>query len=159
MKNLWTPEEDTQNIQPDNPKPVKPDRPIESYRSEAKRYKPCAHIVLFGSDTESWGLAIDSKNNIFIKRPEEGEIVGTWTRSPIDNRIRLSLETSLEALTDMSVLRMMEHVKMRTEDVEHAKSSIVYNRRNKGSRSRQYTIPEQPKPDPRINQLRNLLKG
>lgn len=65
---------------------------------------PRARVVLVGSEAkeEDWGMVEDTLGNL-LWVPGKGEVVGTWTRSAVDNRIHVSLLTHISALEDRSV--------------------------------------------------------
>lgn len=77
-----------------------PERPSAPPKPE---YKVKAYLVLVDSDKfNDWGIIEDTLNNLNWQ-PGTGEVVGTWSRTPLDNRIHVSLGTALNALQDRSI--------------------------------------------------------
>ena len=56
-----------------------------------------------GSNEDDWGIVEDTLSNL-LWQPGQGEIVGTWTRSKLDECIHVSLLTSISALEDRSII-------------------------------------------------------
>lgn len=75
--------------------PTKP--PLSPYGSVVKTY-----LALVDSDIANWGIVEDTLNDL-LWEPGKGELVGSWSKAPYDNRIHLSLCTSIAALQDRSI--------------------------------------------------------
>lgn len=106
-------------------------------------YQVKAHIVLEDSSEESWGLARDTEGS-FDRKKGEGPVVGTWSKSPVDNCYHVFLETPITALVDKATQRHVELARMRRERVTKPNRAIV-------------TVPA---PDTRtFDELRRRLKG
>ena len=75
-------------------------------------YKTKVYIVIEDSDTEDYGLVKDTLSDINWVSGQ-GETIGTWTRSPMDHLIHISLLPSMEALYDKSVKLWTEMVERR----------------------------------------------
>lgn len=82
-----------------------------SGNEEKPEYKPKAHLVLEGSNTEEWGVVKDCHGNVNYV-PEDAELVGTWNKYS-NGVIWVSLETSLQALQNKATLLMAEMAKAR----------------------------------------------
>ncbi len=60
-------------------------------------------LVLVDSEfANDWGIVEDTQGDL-LWTPGKGEIVGTWTHSKLDNRIHISLLSSINALEDKSI--------------------------------------------------------
>jgi len=91
-------------------------------------FKVKAYLVLVDSDGQDWGIIEDTLNNINWQ-PGEGEVVGTWSVSKLDNRIHISLATSLSALQDRSIQTFAHYAEERRLKKEGAKKTA---RKKKG---------------------------
>lgn len=93
----------------------------ETERDEQKlEYQVKAHVVLEDSDKETWGLAKFIESSF---SGELGEVVGTWTKSPVDNCYHVFLETPIMALVDKATQHHADLVKKRHEGVGQAAPS------------------------------------
>ncbi len=79
-----------------------------------QEYKVKAYLVLVDSDGKDWGVVEDTLNDLNWQ-PGGGEIVGTWSRTPYDNRIHVSLGTALSALQDRSVQTFAKYAEERKQ--------------------------------------------
>lgn len=74
-------------------------------------YETKAHVVLEDSKKETWGIAK------FIEGPfhdtDRGVVVGTWSKSPVDNNYHIFLESPIRALQDKATQHHLELVKKR----------------------------------------------
>lgn len=77
-------------------------------------YQVKSHLVLEDSDKETWGLVRFIGNSVFFE-PGQGEVVGTWSRPPIDDHYHVFLETPITALVDKATQLHVELVKKRRE--------------------------------------------
>lgn len=111
-ENTWaTEEEDTTK----DTVPITTDDSIRKHAGENVRvlsYGVRAQVVLEESDRETWGMAKWIESSFSDK---EGEIVGTWSKSPTDNCYHVFLGTPLEALSDKATQAHLELVKKRQE--------------------------------------------
>ena len=71
-------------------------------------YQTKAYLVLLNSDHDDWGVIEDTLNNLMWE-PGKGEIVGTWSRPRFDNRIHISLCTSISALQDRAIQTFLHY--------------------------------------------------
>lgn len=79
-------------------------------------YKIKAHVALEDSDIHTWGVTKDIEGS-YTWKPGEGQIVGTWSRSPSDGLIHVFLEEPISALVDkatQSFARLAETRKTET---------------------------------------------
>lgn len=77
-------------------------------------YQVTCHVVLEDSDTQTWGMARNTEGDL-LRQPGEGELVGRWSRSPVDGLIHVFLETPIMALVDKATQRFAEYAEMRRE--------------------------------------------
>lgn len=61
-----------------------------------------AFLALIDSEHGNWGVVEDTLGDM-LWVPGKGEIVGTWTRSKVDNLLHISLTTAIVALVDRSI--------------------------------------------------------
>ncbi len=108
-------------------------------------YQVKAYLVLEDSDKFTWGAVRDTEGNLDRKKGE-GELVGNWSKSPIDGCYHISLETSIMALVDKATQRFADLAMKRREGVEPA-------------RAPKHGAPEQEAPSPAFDELRKGLKG
>jgi len=71
-------------------------------KPEQQREHPRAWLVLVDSEDTDWGMVEDTLGDM-LWQPGKGDIVGTWTRSKVDNRIHISLLSSVNALESRSI--------------------------------------------------------
>ncbi len=90
-------------------------------RPATLEYQVKAHIALEDSDSQVWGILKDLEGS-YSWKPGEGQIVGTWSRSPQDNLIHVFLETSIQSLVDKSTLRFAEYAEKRRTEVSTPKT-------------------------------------
>lgn len=141
---LWddlTPDEKASIIDPEK-RPVRLD------------YQTKAHIVLEDSDKENWGMVKYLGPGYYTLKTVEGELVGNWSRSPVDGLIHVFLETPLQALIDKATQQFAEYAEMRK-----GKQQTV-----SAPRAGKARIPKVQTPTPgpseeqlKINSLRKLL--
>lgn len=87
-------------------------------------YQVKASLVLEDSDKETWGLVRDTEGK-FDREKDEGPIVGTWSKSPVDNCYHIFLETPITALVDKATLRTAELVKKRREGAPKPSRAVI----------------------------------
>ena len=81
-------------------------------RPAKQEYQVKSHVALEDSDGESWGIARDTEND-YSWKTGEGQIVGTWSRSPSDSLIHVFLETPIQALVDKATQHFAEYAEAR----------------------------------------------
>ena len=119
-------------------------------------YQIKAHVALEDSDKQSWGVSRDT-GGVITWKLGEGEIIGTWSRSPTDGLIHVFLESSIAALVDKSVQAFAEYAEKRRAEMEAPKAA-------KAKTPRAPKAPKvKPEPEPseamvKIGQLRDLFK-
>ncbi len=137
MVSSWETEADVDEQSPDEQRP------------ELPAYQIKAHVALEDSDTHAWGILRDTEGS-FAWKTGVGEIVGTWSRSPVDGLIHVFLETAIQGLVDKATLRFAEYAERRR--TETSKSKVPRTR----------TPKEQLPPEPdegllKIDRLRKML--
>ena len=142
MTTHWEPE-------PDDDEQASGEKSPDELRPELPAYQIKAHVALEDSDTHSWGIVKDTEGS-FAWKPGDGQIVGTWSRSPNDGLIHVFLETAIQGLVDKATLRFAEYAENRRTEVSKPKAS------------RTRTPKEQPSPEPneelvKIDSLRKLF--
>ena len=87
----------------------------------------------------------------YALKPAEGELVGNWTRSPVDGLIHVFLETPLQALADKAVQGFAKYAEMHRMAIPAPKSTKA-------------RTPRTPKPEPgpsedevKISELRKIF--
>lgn len=110
---------------------------------ETPEYKVRAHLALEDTDTHDWGLVKDTEGNICWKRGE-GQLVGTWSRSPSDGLIHICLETTIMALVDKATLQFAKYAEKRRTEIAAPKA-----RSSRG--------PRAPKPEPEQSEALTVL--
>ena len=96
----WKTEDD------ETPTPIRPLTPPKT------EFKIKAYLALVDSDQYDWGIIEDTLSDL-LWTPGKGEVVGTWTRTKLDNLIHVSLGTSLSALQDRSVQTFAKYTEER----------------------------------------------
>jgi len=114
-------------------------------RPVSLEYQVKAHVRLEDSDKENWGMVRDI-GPVLDQVFSEGELVGTWTHSPVDGLIHVHLETPLTALVDKATQKLAEYVERRRQTSE-----------TKATRARTRT-PRAPKPEPEPEVSENMAK-
>lgn len=105
-------------------------------------YKYKANVTLEDSDKEEYGVVRDT-TGIFDFTHGQGDVVGTWTRSRVDNLIRVSLLPSIEALYDKAVRTWQNYA----EERKIAKEIKASGGRVAGKRKTKLTVNvEAPEP-------------
>ena len=79
-------------------------------------------LALVDSEDCDWGIVEDTLGNISWN-PGEGDIVGTWTRSKIDNRIHISLLSAINALEDKSIAIWAKYAEERKAEKKTGKKT------------------------------------
>lgn len=100
-------------------------------------------LVLVGSEDEDWGIVEDTQGSLMWK-PGEGDIVGTWTRSVIDNRIHVSLLSVINALEDRSIAIWSRYA-------EERKLQKAAGKKPRTPRAKKATGEEEPEPQPTLS--------
>lgn len=90
-------------------------------RPAVQEYQIKAHVALEDSDGQPWGILKDT-NSDFNWKPGDGQIVGTWSRSPKDGLIHVFLETPITALVDKATQRFAEYAEKRRQEPASAKT-------------------------------------
>lgn len=81
---------------------------------ESPEYKVKSRLVLEGSDKHEWGVVKDCKGCVnYI--PDDAEVVGTWSKYG-EGVFWVSLQTSLQALSDRATQLFVELAKRRAEE-------------------------------------------
>ena len=119
----------------------------EGQRPELPTYQIKAHVALEGSNEYSWGTTKDTEGS-FTWKTGEGEIVGTWSRSPADGLIHVFLETSLQGLVDKATLRFAELAERRKETASTPKTT----------RTRTPKVEQPPEPNEELIKIDKLRK-
>lgn len=145
---LWyelTPDERASIIDPEK-------RPVKL------EYQVKAHVALENSDKEDWGMVKYIEKGVYTLEATEGELVGSWSRSPTDGLVHVSLETPLAALADKAT---QDFAKLAIRRQEQAASATATS---KVSKSRSPKAPKvtkaalEPNEDEKtINRLRSLF--
>ncbi len=94
---------------------------LETEDPKELKYSISAHVALEDSDTETWGVAKDTDGS-FQWKTGDGELVGTWSRSPSDGLIHVFLETPLLALVNKATQHFAELARQRETAVDAPKS-------------------------------------
>lgn len=98
---------------------------MSAWETEGERkkleYQVRASLILEDSDKETWGLVRDTEGS-FTYEKGQGELVGTWSKSPTNGCYHVSLETPVMALVDKATQRTAELVKRRQEAPLHPSS-------------------------------------
>jgi len=98
-------------------------------------YQTKAYLVLLDSDPldsdhDNWGIIEDTLNNLMWE-PGKGEVVGTWSRPRFDNRIHISLCTSISALQDRAIQTFLHYSEERKAAAKTAKPKSAKSPRAK----------------------------
>lgn len=113
-------------------------------------YKVKAHIALEDTDTHDWGLVKDTEGDICWKSGE-GQLIGTWSRSPSDGLIHICLETTITALVDKATLQFAKYAEKRRTEIAAPRT-----RSSRGLRAPK-AEPEQSEALTMLDSVRNLL--
>ncbi len=139
---LWddlTPGEKTTIMHPE-------ERPVQ------QEYQIKAHVALESSDSQMWGVARDVEGS-YTWKPGEGQIVGTWSRSPADGLVHVFLETPLTALMDKATQNFVRLAEKREAEKREADTS---------SKTRKTRTPKREKPaeepDEALTAIENIRK-
>ncbi len=126
---------------------------------EQTEYKPKAHLVLEGSESQEWGVVKDCLGRVnYI--PPDAEIVGSWSRYG-DGTYWVSLTTSLEALRDRStrLFAQLAEARLKAEEAAGYKPKPKRARAPKEPRKEEEETPEVSETTSRLDALRKKLKG
>jgi len=77
-------------------------------------YKIKVYMVLVDSDKHDWGIVEDTLNDI-LWVPGKGQIIGTWSRTKLDNCIHISMCSSIDALVDNSIQTFAQYAEERRQ--------------------------------------------
>lgn len=119
-------------------------------------------LVLVDSENkEDWGMVEDTLGEL-LWVPGKGEVVGTWSRSKVDNRIHISLLTHISALEDRSVQIWAKHADERIMKKQgKAAGTGTKKPRKKKEEEDQQALIEAQSVESRLqfNSMRAKLKG
>lgn len=88
-------------------------------QQRSPEYQVKARLVLEDSGEHTWGLVKFIGTRIFHEFGQ-GEVVGTWSKSPADGYYHISLETPIMVLVDKATQLHIELVNKRREDITKA---------------------------------------
>lgn len=122
----------------------------ESPEEKELEYQAKAHIVLEDSDTETWGVVRDTEG-VLDRKPGDGPVIGSWSKSPVDNCYHAFLQTPIMALADKATQKYVELAAKRVQGY------VAPTRRSK---PREALVPDVPsEATVAIGNLRKNLQG